>query len=538
MLYPVLAVLLFVAVSARQFPHGRFLIDLVNETHVVVNSVSGEQLVRANLVEQTEHTGGWHLLSVEARHKYGDPMETADKFLVDYHRAAGIAEALITCEITHQYYLNSFYASFGLNGKPSPELKKFMLDNFAWMKKQAWENEDEYWIATRQTIAQFEGFIEGYSRSKCAFANPLGLFEFLVMNSYGDLMDLTVKFNLTQSTPDPDPHPLLRSRCSTLINPVDNCKDVIFGHTTWGDYSIAFPRIHKTMRLPVLQNGKWVMHQTAFSSSPGLIASLDDWYVLDKTSNLVVIETTINTYDHSLYERVVPESVPCWVRVTVANKLAVGGESWVNLFTLYHSGTYNNQWMAIDRSRARSGKIKSGFFYVLEELPGLVVKQDMTDFFLKQGYWPSYNIPFFTEIFEVSGYAEKAKHSDLYSYTKAPRPNIMRARHHLVEDVKSYEDFLLYNDWQHDPMSLGSASLSIAARGDLDQTAQDFAGAFDVKYSSLKHLDTANPVVFAKVGHTHKEQPVFCWSSYPNATTSRAGHPDCFPLNTVPIKIF
>jgi hypothetical protein len=38
----------------------------------------------------------------------------------------------------------------------------------------------------------------------------------------------------------------------------------------------------------------------------------------------------------------------CSVRVIIANDLASNAKEWVEIFSLYNSGTYNNQWGVID----------------------------------------------------------------------------------------------------------------------------------------------------------------------------------------------
>ena len=37
-----------------------------------------------------------------------------------------------------------------------------------------------------------------------------------------------------------------------------------------------------------------------------------------------------------------------WIRTIVANRVADGGKSWSDFFSMHNSGTYNNQWMVID----------------------------------------------------------------------------------------------------------------------------------------------------------------------------------------------
>lgn len=48
-------------------------------------------------------------------------------------------------------------------------------------------------------------------------------------------------------------------------------------------------------------------------------------------------------------------------------------------FARFHSGTYANQWMVLDFNRFLPGEEPTtGFFHVLEEIPGLVHYDDLT----------------------------------------------------------------------------------------------------------------------------------------------------------------
>jgi len=68
------------------------------------------------------------------------------------------------------------------------------------------------------------------------------------------------------------------------------------------------------------------------------------------------------------------------MRVMVANKLATNGETWSNLFSKYHSGTYTNQWLIVDNNKFNSnGNLDKGLLTVLEEVPGLIIYNDQTD---------------------------------------------------------------------------------------------------------------------------------------------------------------
>lgn len=141
----------------------------------------------------------------------------------------------------------------------------------------------------------------------------------------------------------------------------------------------------------------------SFSSYPGVISSLDDFYILD--SGLMMIQTTNSVLNYSLYDSITPNALSAWQRVRLANTLASSGKSWYETVRRYNSGTYNNQYMIIDlKLFTPKEELKEGLLWVIEQIPGLVVGEDLTNI-LKQGYWSSYNVPYFKTIYEKSGYS-------------------------------------------------------------------------------------------------------------------------------------
>lgn len=78
---------------------------------------------------------------------------------------------------------------------------------------------------------------------------------------------------------------------------------------------------------------------------------------------------------------------------------------------------------------------------------------DVTHVFWAQGgYWPSYNIPYFPNIYEISGYPAMAQKSVQYSYTQCARAQIFARNHTEVVDDVSMRRLMQYNDFQHDPL--------------------------------------------------------------------------------------
>lgn len=94
-----------------------------------------------------------------------------------------------------------------------------------------------------------------------------------------------------------------------------------------------------------------------------------------------------------------------FVRAMVANRLASDGLTWTKLFKKHNSGTYNNQWLVINYSLFRPGHRlpRRGLLYVHEQIPEMAETCDVTESFLSQTYWASYNVPFIPAISEASG---------------------------------------------------------------------------------------------------------------------------------------
>ena len=82
--------------------------------------------------------------------------------------------------------------------------------------------------------------------------------------------------------------------------------------------------------------------------------------------------------------------------------------------------------------------LRDGLLTVLEQIPGYIVWEDKTDVLRTQSHWPSYNLPYYPFIYNISGvYDAYLKYGDFFSYTNSPRANIFRRDHSNVSDVNS-----------------------------------------------------------------------------------------------------
>lgn len=62
------------------------------------------------------------------------------------------------------------------------------------------------------------------------------------------------------------------------------------------------------------------------------------------------------------------------------------------------------------------------------------------------GYWPSYNIPFHVEIYNLSGYSVMWKrYGEDFSYDLCPRAKILRRDQGKVSDLSSLKHMMRYN---------------------------------------------------------------------------------------------
>lgn len=173
-----------------------------------------------------------------------------------------------------------------------------------------------------------------------------------------------------------------------------------------------------------------------FSARPGDLESKDDFYTT--SSNLVVMETSFNTYNASNWDFLHYDSVPVWLRCQIANKLAQNSSHWAQLFELHRSGTHNSQWVIVDTNQYNLQKsvpmdklknigillssllclIVSILVWLCEEYYHVLEKLDATqDFLVKKGYIAGYNVPYSESIFSISNYTLGYG----FNYTNDPR---------------------------------------------------------------------------------------------------------------------
>lgn len=85
------------------------------------------------------------------------------------------------------------------------------------------------------------------------------------------------------------------------------------------------------------------------------------------------------------------------------------------------------------------------YFFDAQFVPSYVASGDETAI-LRDGYWPSYNIPFFEKVYDMSGYPEVAeKLGPDATYELCPRAKIFRRDEGNVKDIESMQYIMRYN---------------------------------------------------------------------------------------------
>lgn len=167
--------------------------------------------------------------------------------------------------------------------------------NDQWVQQQIKSNpSSNLWQHVGLLYNQLAGMVDGYNVA----AGPneqLTRADFLLMNADGDLEDInTLTAEVGLSDAEATARRIRRrvdenygSHCSVLIKLTNDLGDLFAGHTTWSQFAYML-RIYKSyvMNFKTAQASS----QVQFSSYPGALTSIDDWYLT--SAQLMVTETT------------------------------------------------------------------------------------------------------------------------------------------------------------------------------------------------------------------------------------------------------
>ncbi|KAM9716279.1 phospholipase B-like 1 [Menidia menidia] len=424
---------------------------------------------------------GWGILEIRAGYG-GVQLEDETTFFL-----AGYLEGYLTAGQMLSHYFN-MYPQLRKDERVLISLKSFLRKQDQWAREQVRlrKNNDPLWKYLGLILAQLDGLHAGAAQwAKNKHREPLSVFAVQFLNGVGDLLDivpaLTLRSNSSAQTgafrmPG-------MGHCTALIKVLPGFENLLFGHSSWYTYA-ATMRIYKHWDFRVSDTHA-ATGRMSFSSYPGFLTSLDDFYLLG--SGLLMTQTSIGIFNASLFSQLSPYSLLAWQRVRLANSLAHNGEEWAKLFSKYNSGTYNSQYMVVDLSKiSLRHSIRKGALTVVEQIPGKVLHSDQTPV-LRSGYWPSYNIPFHTEIYNLTGYSLMWKrYGEDFSYDLCPRAKILRRDQAKVSDLRSLKHMMRYNNYKRDPYSKGHPCKTICCRNDLRPRRPRPDGCYDTKVTDYQ----------------------------------------------------
>ncbi|XP_068748317.1 putative phospholipase B-like 2 [Montipora capricornis] len=521
----------------EQFVH--VVLDYDGETLLVQPGLSSQvgnvALAWGSFRDEINSTG-WSFLEIHTSASFPDKLQAL---------AAGLVEGSLTGELMYKYYQNTLAGYCEDDVDFCKKLGRFLDENLKWISAQIADNPgDKYWYQVELILRQFEGIKQGYlSNKRLPIIQDL---DFLLMQAATELWALSAALGKKGIHHVPG-----TGSCSALIKLLPGNKDLYISHVTWDSY-LEMLRVFKLIDVPFSVSGNKENiipgRKQSFSSYPGFLTSADDFSLL--SSEMVSQETTIGNSNPDLWKYVTEKPMILeWMRIIVANRLASSAQEWVELFSKYNSGTYNNQWMILDYKLFTPGEdIKPGTLIVLEQLPGIIESADMSVFLQDHSYWPSYNIPFFPYIFNMSGGTENVKKfGSWFSYEGSPRAQIFKRDHHKVVDMNSMMKLMRYNDYQHDPLARCnctppySGENAISSRSDLNPASGKYpfralghrlSGGTDAKITNSEMIKSFE--CLAVSGPTHDQQPVFKWST--SGSDRPLGHPDVWDFEPLVVK--
>ncbi|XP_037370205.1 phospholipase B-like 1 [Talpa occidentalis] len=470
-------------------------------------------------------TTGWGVLEIKAGYGSQDLSNDIIMFV------AGFLEGYLTASQMYDHFTN-LYPQLIKKSSIVDKVQEFLEKQDQWTRDKIKKSKDDpFWRHTGYVMAQLDGLYIG-SRKKAILEGrkPMTLFQIQFLNAVGDLLDLIPSLSPTKNSSLKVFKRWDMGHCSALIKVLPGFENIYFAHSSWYTYA-AMLRIYKHWDFNIKDKSTSSIRQS-FSSYPGFLESLDDFYIL--SSGLILLQTTNSVYNKTLLKYVVPQSLLAWQRVRVANMMANGGKEWAEIFTRYNSGTYNNQYMVLDLKKVKpKHSLDNGALYIVEQIPTYVEFSEQTDV-LRKGYWPSYNIPFHEKIYNWSGYPLLVKKLGLdYSYDLSSRAKIFRRDQGRVTDMVSMKYIMRYNNYEKDPYSKGDPCNTICCREDLNALDPSPGGCYDTKVSDI-YLASKNTAYAISGPTVQGGLPVFHWNRFNK--TLHEGMPEAYNFDFMIMK--
>lgn len=437
--------------------------------------------------------------------------------------AAGYLEGVLTAKLIKENVDNmrNFWTS-RLKPETWTKVKNFLLVQDTWIRHMSTSSSDVIARSAARITNQMDGLTAGVEMA--LGPSTVSKIDILMLGNTGDIIDLSkavdkenhnqeqfFRFMDSMTFLERTQYVALSGMCSALVVLTPGFENLLMSHVSWFTYSGTM-RIYKHYNFP-LMNNPWPSPRMSFSSYAGYLNSLDDFYILD--NSMVMLQTTNNVFNASLYTLVSPFSLPAWYRVRAANHLATSGSEWAFVMSKHNSGTYNNQYMVIDMKQIKlKRRAMSGALTIVEQIPGLVESSDQTAI-LADGHWPSYNVPFHPKIYNISGYPDFVQRYGVqYSYQMAPRAELFRRDASKVRNIDDLKHVMRSNNYKSDPYANQDPTSAICARGDLIKLKPAPSGCYDGKVTDMQMAQRFESEAISGPTTNNGTLPPFSWKQF------------------------
>jgi hypothetical protein len=346
-----------------------------------------------------------------------------------------------------------------------PKLAAYLAANLKHIRESVVAyQESAYWQSIGLIIAQFDGLVEGYHLA----GGKLNESDIWFLQCSSDVEDIS---SIVGYDPQPGSNKARRrwiergSHCSGLVQILPDFSDLFFAHDTWSDYRDLRGQL-KEYHFPVPE---FKAQTIVLSTRVGLLSSTDDFYAAD--TGLFVLETTMNNFNDKLYKYCDPAQLFTWLRAVHATWTTDSGQEWTETFIRYNSGTYNNEYLIVDSKRLkRFEKPTADLLWIIEQYPGVYRSADITRELVNQGYFPSFNTPWFEDLYSLAGFpeivADWGDDGDYWTYTTSARFYTFARECPRVKTFEHFKALMRYNNWRRDIYSNGDPGQQIMARYD------------------------------------------------------------------------
>lgn len=505
----IILLIIFSSVTSARI-EARIKVDAKKNWEVVYSNFRDEDIyVATAYYTDSLLEVGWDKLAITTNSIFNDELQA---------EAAGRLEGELTKDRIYPHYLN-IKDDFPMTDKVSDFLEK--QESFVFDSMQNGGKNDPMLYNAYLIKIQYNAIMDQYN-SVVDSSRKLSKNDFHILNYVAELPDIFDKFRVQQhgetdytkmTKEQLEENFLKRTHCSSIFKSKNDLSEIYFGHNTWNTYYSTI-RIIKEYNLNY--NNRWVKSKNIiFTSYPATMSSLDDFYL--SSHGLVTIETTNIFYNDTLFNEITHEALFTGERAMISNRISNSSKEWTENFKKYNSGTYNNQFMVLDKNKVNlvNKSIENDAFYIVEQLPGFAKSNNVTDF-LKFGYWSSYNVPFDKEIYKRSLIQEvidsNPSAAASIDYDNCARTKIFRREQSSAVNLEGFMTLMRYNKYLTDPYSDKNPSSSISARSDLRGSC---SGAYDSKVGVLSDFSNGKVKFHLIGGPTWSEEDgiePFSWS--------------------------